>query len=104
MQKLHKNWGGAKELQLRKRIGGQSFGLKFETPGAFSSVCREGGNAPGEERFQTSVILEDGRHGVLFTSSNRRPGKLCYFLILSLEEFAWTPVYPGLGSLDRSGI
>lgn len=62
------------------------------------------GNALGEVRFQTSVILEDGRHGVLFTSSNRCPGKLCSFLILSVEEFAWTPVRPGLGSLDRSGI
>lgn len=62
------------------------------------------GNALGEVRFQTSVILEDGRHGVLFTSSNRLPGKLCSFLILSVEEFAWTPVHPGLGSLDRSGI
>lgn len=43
MQKLHKNLGGAKELQLRKRIACQSFGLKFGRPGAFSSVCREGG-------------------------------------------------------------
>lgn len=54
--------------------------------------------------FKTSVILEDGHHGIIVTSSNRRPGKLCSFLILSVAEFAWTPVHPRLGSLDRSGI
>lgn len=55
MQKLHKNWGGTKELQLRKRISCQSFGSKFGKAGAFSSVGRGVRNALGEGRFQTSV-------------------------------------------------
>lgn len=51
MQKLHKNRGGAKELQLRKRISCQSFGSKFGRPGAFFSLVRGGGNAQGEGHF-----------------------------------------------------
>lgn len=50
MQKSHKNWGGAKELQLRKRISGQSFGSRvwktgcvfLSQEGRFQNVCDSG--------------------------------------------------------------
>lgn len=54
--------------------------------------------------FKRLLILEAERYGVTLISSTCDPGKLCSFLILSVEEFAWTPVYPGLDSLDRSRI
>lgn len=56
------------------------------------------------DAFKRLLVLEDGHYGAFLTNSNRRPGKLCSFLILSVEEFAWTAVHPGMDSLDWSWI
>lgn len=105
MQKSHKHWGGAKELQLRKRICFQSFSAQsLEDRVHFSQSAGEQELPLEKDVFKRLLILEDGHYGVILTNSNRRPRKLRSFLILSVEEFAWTPVHPGLDSLDRSWI